>query len=231
MSPQRRSGRQLKREVLELLGSRGLGQALDALCQMPARQVINPLLSLLLSTDLKIKWASVTAIGAVVAKLAGLDMEAARVIMRRLMWQLNDESGGIGWGCPETMGEIMACHVGLAREYAEVLVSYVREDGNFLEYEPLQQGAVWGIARVAETYSRLVADSIPHLLPFLNGSGASLRGLTAWALGLLGADEACSRVEGLLGDSSEVEFYWGRKLKVVPVMDLAKGALSRLKKA
>ena len=30
------------------------------------------------------------------------------------MWTLNDESGGIGWGSPEVMGEILAAHKGLA---------------------------------------------------------------------------------------------------------------------
>jgi hypothetical protein len=45
--------------------------------------------------------------GEVMAHLADKDMESARVIMRRLMWSLNDESGGIGWGAPEAMGEIV----------------------------------------------------------------------------------------------------------------------------
>ncbi|NQU13513.1 MAG: HEAT repeat domain-containing protein [Desulfobacteraceae bacterium] len=231
MSPQRMSSRQRKRKVLELLGSGDLDRALDSLCQMPARQIINPLLSFLVTTDPKIKWASVTAIGVVVANLADHDREDARVVMRRLMWQLNDESGGIGWGCPEAMGEIIACHAGLAGEFAEVLVSYVREDGNFLEYEPLQRGAVWGIGRVAQVDSHLVDDSIPHLLPFLKSPDAALRGLTAWALGLLGAQEAYLGIEGLLGDPSAVEIYRDRKLGVLPVMNLATEALARLKNA
>ena len=126
---------------------------------MPARRVVNPLFSFLLSTDTKMKWAAITAMGAVIANLADKDMESARVIMRRLMWQLNDESGGIGWGCPETMGEVVACHEGLAQEYAPVLVSYVKEDGNFLEYEPLQEGAVWGIARAAQKRRHILFDA------------------------------------------------------------------------
>ena len=48
--------------------------------------------------------------GAVVANLAEKDMESARVVMRRLMWSLNDESGDIGWSRPEAMGEIIASH-------------------------------------------------------------------------------------------------------------------------
>jgi len=103
--------------------------------------------------------------GAVVANLAEQDMESARVIMRRLMWSLNDESGGIGWGAPEAMGEIIASHDGLAKEYVSVLISYVWKEGNFLEYEPLQRGAVWGVGRVAQVRPELAQDAGPHLLP------------------------------------------------------------------
>ena len=70
--------------------------------------------------------------GAVVEKLAWEDMEGARVIMRRLMWSLNEESGGIGWGAPEAMAEIMARHLELAREYSHMLISYMDYEGNFL---------------------------------------------------------------------------------------------------
>ncbi len=230
MSPQRQSGRQLKKEVLKLLGSGELHRTLAALCEMPARQVINPLLSFLLSTDPGVKWTAVTAIGAVVGKLADRDMEAARVIMRRLMWQLNDGSGGIGWGCPEAMGEIMACHAPLAGEYADVLVSYVKKDGNFLEYEPLQQGAIWGVGRVAQVNPHLVVDAVPHLLPFVNSTHAALRGLTVWVLGLLHAKEAWPLIKGLLDDTSKVTIYRDRGLCTLSVRDLSRQALSRPEK-
>jgi len=96
--------------------------------------VINPLFSFLYNNDEQVRWRTVTAFGAVVAKLADEDMEAARIIMRRLMWNLNDESGGIGWGSPEAMGETLARHEGLAKEYARILLSYARQDGNYLEH-------------------------------------------------------------------------------------------------
>lgn len=223
------AGQALKREVFDLLNSRCLNDAITILCQMPARRVVNPLFSFLLSTDPKMKWAAITAMGAVIANLADKDMESARVIMRRLMWQLNDESGGIGWGCPETMGEVVACHEGLAQEYAPVLVSYVKEDGNFLEYEPLQEGAVWGIARAAQKRRHLLFDAYPHLLPFLPCTNAVLRGLAAWALGELGASKSCSQIEQLANDTVRICIYRDRELKTYKVKDLAEEALTRIK--
>jgi HEAT repeat protein len=228
MPARRLRTRDLKERLLGLLNSEDRDQAQEALCQMPPRQVINPLFSFLLSTDPRIKWATVTAMGAVVKNLAALDMESGRVIMRRLMWQLNDESGGIGWGCPEAMAEVMACHEGLAREYAHVLVSYVMEGGNFLEYDPLQQGAVWGIGRLAQVRPHLVRHTTPHLLPFLEAPNPALRGLAAWALGLLGASGARAKIEDLLGDGARIEIYRDEELGSLQIADLAREALLRI---
>ena len=145
------------------------------------------------------------------------------------MWSLNDESGGIGWDAPEAMSEIIASHEGLAKEYTNVLISYVREDGNFLEYEPLQRGAVWGIGRVAQARPDLVQDAIPHLLPYLESRDATVRGVAAWTVGLLGAEAARPQLEALLGDKADVPLYIGGRLMVRCVGELANDALAGIR--
>jgi hypothetical protein len=110
------AGRKLKKKILEFLGSDDFENSLQKICQLPARQAVNPLFSFFYNTNEWIRWRAVTAMGALVFSLAEQDMESARVVMRRLMWNLNDESGGIGWGSPEAMGEIMARHSRLAEE-------------------------------------------------------------------------------------------------------------------
>ena len=95
MDPKKIRGRQLKRTVLKLLQQDDIQQSESELIRLPARQTVNPLFSFLCSGDEKIKWHAVTAMGAVVSNLAITDLESARVIMRRFMWHLNDESGGI----------------------------------------------------------------------------------------------------------------------------------------
>jgi hypothetical protein len=224
------SGRALKRKALDLLDQDDFDQALDELCRLPGRRVINPLFSFLCHDDQKIKWRAVTAMGVIVANLAEKDMESARVIMRRLMWMLNDESGGIGWGAPEAMAEIMACHKGLAKEYVHILVSYMMEDANFLEHEILQRGVVWGVGRLAQTRPRLLQskNAIQCLQPYLDSKDATVRGLAAWALGLLGANTSRAKIKGLLGDNAAVEIYLNRKLIVRHVNDLAEETLEEL---
>ncbi len=78
-------------------------------------------------------------------------MEKARIVLRRIMWNLNDESGGIGWGSPEAMGEILGQSPELAREFNSILFSYLDPDGNYLEHEMLQRGVLWGIGTYLES--------------------------------------------------------------------------------
>ena len=222
------SGRALKDRVFGLLKSTDVDRALEELSGLSGRQVVNPLFSFLYSRDPNVKWAAVTAMGAIVTKLADEDMEAARVVMRRLMWNLNDESGGIGWGSPEAMGEILACHEGLAQEYAHILISYARENGNYLEHDMLQRGLLWGIGRLSQVRPRLVQGAVPYLIPYLESNDATMRGLAAWVMGLMGVKEVRSRLKILERDENHVQIYLDHKLIGRRVMDLAREALRRL---
>lgn len=222
-------GRGRKAKVFELLRSSDLNLGLDELCQLPAPKIITPIFSFLCNNDQEIKWRAVTAMGAVVANLAEKDIESACMVMRRLMWSLNEESGSIGWGAPEAMGEIMACHEGLAKEYTHILISYTREDENFLEFELLQRGVIWGLGRLAQVRPHLLKNAVHYLYPYLESGDAMVRGLAAWTMGLLGAREASLQVEALLGDNAEVQLYLNRKLIVCRVKDLAEEALAAIK--
>lgn len=163
--------------MLELLSREDFEKGLNEILQIPARQVINPLFSFLYNSNESVKQKAVTAMGAVVSSLAENDIESARVIMRRLMWNLNDESGGIGWGSPEAMGEIMAQSKQMAEEYHSILISYIREDGNYIEHEILQRGVLWGLARLADVRPDLVRDAAPFLHPYMESDDPILREL------------------------------------------------------
>ncbi len=218
-----------RRRLLELLQAREFDAAAAELRRLPGRGFVNPLRSALCS-DEEAKWPAVTLMGLLTAELAERNLESARVVMRTLAWNLTEESGGIAWGTPESMAEIMACHETLADEYAAILVSYMREDGNFLEHEPLQQGVVWGVGRVAQVRPVLLRahDAGRYLNPYLESSDATVRGRAAWALGLLGASEARTKLEALLGDREEVRIYLDRELVRSSVGDLASQALNRI---
>jgi HEAT repeat protein len=218
-------GHQLKKKVLGLLRSADFDSGLRQLRMLPARQVVNPLLSFFCSDDPLVRWRAVTAVGAIVEDLAAKDREAARVILRRLMWSLNEESGGIGWGAAEAMGEIMARDGILAKEFASILISYIDRQGNFVEYEPLQRGVVWGLARLAQVRPDLIQAAIPHLGLYLQSADAEIRGLAARAVGLLGSEDLRAQLLDLLLDPSPLSLYEDGNLLDTSVKQIAKQAL------
>jgi hypothetical protein len=219
--------RQLKSQVSALLEADDLPAALTALSQWPPRRVVNPLIGLLYHGEARVRWHAVAALGQVVARLADEELEAARVVMRRLMWSLNDESGGIGWGAPEAMAEIMAHHGRLACEYACILVSYLNPDGNFLEHEGLQQGVLWGLGRLAQVHPDLAADAAPLVRPYLFSPNHTLRGLAAWAAGFLVAAALQGPLQGLRNDPARITLFDQGRLGEPSIGELATLAATR----
>lgn len=174
--------RAIKKTVLEILRLADYDLMQAEIDGIAAKQVVSPLFSFFNHREELVRWRSVSAMGRVVAGMAGRHIEDSRVVMRRLMWSLNDESGGIGWGAPEAMGDIMARHEKLAQEFHRILISYIRPDGNFIEYALLQRGVLWGVGRLAQIRPFLMEDAYELLLPYTDVDDATCRGTAVWAM-------------------------------------------------
>ncbi len=196
-------------------------RGLDIISHMPGRQAVSPLFSFFYNRDELVRWRSITVMGSVVSEMAESDVEKARVVMRRMIWNLNDESGGIGWGSPEAMGETMARSPLMADEYHHILLSYIMPEGNFIEHEALQQGVLWGIARLAHTRPELVKNAVNLLYPYLNSCDPMLRGLAAWTAGLYDCPETNKNVAKLTGNQTKLTVYTGEKMEKVTIGALA----------
>ncbi len=207
--------RKIKKQVLQVLQG-DLETARQQLKQYDEHGLVNPLFSALYRSEETLRWHAVTLFGEVLARLADKDMEAARIVMRRYIWSLNDESGGIGWGAPEAMAEGIFHHDRLSDEYIHMLISYLcpdgpleHQDGNFLELPALQRGLLWGIGRVAEKRAEILLEKnvVPNLLSYLSSGDGTVRAFATRALGLLGATESKDALSKLLSDSCVVRFY------------------------
>lgn len=217
--------RNIKKKLLYLLEQDDIKKALAEIENFPLKTCIGPLFSFFLHKDEHIRWRAVAAMGVVVSQLASSDMEAARVVMRRLMWSLNDESGGIGWGSPEAMGEIMARNQALAQEYSNILVSYISPGGNYLEYEMLQRGALWGFGRLAHTRPELLFKCESLLIPYMSASDPYLKGFSAWAAGPLDTSVVQDFLQKLLEDHSKIKIFLDLRLVERKVSQLADESL------
>jgi hypothetical protein len=125
------------------------------------------------------------------------------------------------------MGEILTCSDPLAEEYANILLSYTREDGNYLEHEMLQRGLLWGIGRLAQVKPHLIRDSAQYLIPYLESKDANVRGLAAWISGLMDMEEAGPCLKKLREDRSEIQIYIDHKILKFRIKDLAEKALEK----
>jgi hypothetical protein len=219
-----------RESIITCLYSEPLDAVLAEVLQWPPRRAISPLIACLFHGDEKVRWHAVSALGAITATLAETSPEAARTVVRRLMWSLNGDSGGIGWGAPEALAEIMAIHGGFAEEFGHMLVAYMRPDGCYLELPALQRGLMWGLGRLVETRPYVLRDwgvSV-YLPPYLDSGDPEVRGLCARALGLLKVNEAKERLDALKEDPAEFHLYNQGVLKPVTVGSLAGAALKQI---
>ncbi|MFW5908043.1 MAG: DVU0298 family protein [Desulfosalsimonas sp.] len=222
------STRALKKDVHRLLSDSDRQRVLETVFSHRPRRIINALIARFYDEDALIRWRAIAAAGVVVSGLAREDRESARVVMRRFMWMLNDESGGIGWGAPEAMGETTVLSPAMAEEYGEILCSFVYPDRNFLEHPGLQRGLLWGLGRLAQARPQRVQEALPHILSFTESGDAVHRGHAAWAAGNIKDPGALENLEHLFSDHGEIDFFENWYIRRVRVAELARHAAAKI---
>lgn len=203
-------GRKVKQQVGEILETAPRNNALKRLAEIPDKQLVGHLFSYFYHIDERIKFRSVTAMGELVLRISGDAMEKARVVLRRIMWNLNDESGGIGWGSPEAMGEILSKSPELAMEYKSILFSYLDHRGNHIEHEVLQRGVLWGIGTYLEAAPEDLTETTKHQISaHLHSPDPVKRGYAMRAL-ISGQSFSCGIVpEHISQDTTAIDIYTG----------------------
>ena len=229
------SRRQLKKTVILILQKSSLAEIFQELDPYRDYRLLNPLFSSLCHPVERVRWHAVCSFGWLVPALAEKDLEAGRIVMRRFLWSLNDESGGIGWGVPEAMAEIM-CHSSVLRqEYLHMLISYMQEDGealfqdgNYLELPLLQRGLLWGIGRLCQDHRQemIQRQIIPEVSAYLESSDLHVIGLAIWCLGLLGFESGLEKIRCFQNCDEELHLFLNNKIQKISVAELTRNALS-----
>lgn len=232
---QSKSRRKLKTNFLQLLATRNLQEIWATLPSYPSRKLLNPLFSALCHSNELVRWHGISCFGRLVPEIGREKFEDARVIMRRFLWSLNDESGGIGWGAPEAMSEIMANDDRIRQEYLHMLISYMRgdgeeewQDGNYLELPMLQRGLLWGISRLCTKYpEEMKMKGVEEdLRPYLHSEDEQVRGLALFALGQLGVKGSTigkSLLSQFETSNSSLRIYSDGVFDNIPVKQIVSG--------
>jgi HEAT repeat protein len=131
--------------------------------------------SLLFDEDDLVRWRAVEAIGRVAAVRAVRDLEPVRELIRRTLWLMNDESGGLLWHGPQLIAAVLANVTPLCEEFVGILES-------FLEEEPFRAGTRWALWRLAAVRPSAVAAAAPGLAASFTDADPAVRGHAALAL-------------------------------------------------
>jgi|GEM_PF-293299 len=166
------------------------------------RMAVRTLSSLLFDGDRLVCWRAAEALGRVAALECERDPEKIRRLLRRLFWQLNDESGNLGWYAPQAIAEILANAPSFLAEHARVLVSFLPE-------EPFEIGVRWGLARIAAMDKKVFEDTVAGelLLRSLSEPDKDLLGFTLYALKALEVKVDPADIAPFKTDPHELEIY------------------------
>ncbi len=223
------SRRKLKKYIITLL-EQNWHQEKELLLQFPLKSLLNPLFIALCHPVERVRWSAVEAFAIVVPRLADKQLEEARIVMRRFLWSLNDESGGIGWGAPEAMAAIMCESEVLRNEYLHMLISYMEDDGpelfqdgNFLELPMLQRGLLWGIGQLCFRFTTLMQGKNieKDLLFYLDSPDREVAGRALWALSGLKARLSIERLQPFLGSKQVLTLFSHSEMVEYPVAEIA----------
>ncbi len=143
----------------------------------------NKLMRILLSisydkTDI-LAWRAIETIGILTSKISSRDPEFGRNLVRKLLWSIRDEAGGIGWSSPEILGEIVRNDIERYPEIPGILWSFMDEDF-------LRKGIIWATGRIGEVSPGAMNFAIPYLKELLEDQDPEIRFYSAWALCKMG---------------------------------------------
>ncbi len=231
------SRRQVKNDILALLRGNNWLDISKKLHQYHVKDVIPALFSALCQTEELCKWHAVSGFGQIVPQISIKDREAGRVIMRRFLWSLNDESGGIGWGAPESIAEIMAADENIFSEYIHMLFSYMEDDGpelfqngNFLELPALQQGVLWGVGRLLQVRNSemLEREADMYIRHYLKSTDQIVAGLAVWCLGMCQKRELITDLLPFRANNTIFNLYQNHSLHQISVAEITRDSIRQL---
>ena len=142
------------------------------------KNVYRQLMSRIYVNDGLIFWRAVEALGVLAHTIELDDQKYALELVRRYFWMLNDESGGTAWNASEAIGSLVAHSPNTCGHFNWML-------SGLLEDESLSDGALWGLAQLAQNAPHLIDPLEERIRPFLESEEPLARGLAALIYALM----------------------------------------------
>jgi len=201
---------------------------LPEITAMAARsgRVLSYLVALTYDPDPSIAWRSIEAFGIVAAAVADRDAEFVRGHLRRLLWLLSDESGGIGWRAPELIGEVLHHRPEQFAEFIPLLVALLDLEAE--DAARFRAGTLWAIGRVASVETlhatSLLLAAAAEIESCLADADPQVRGLAALCLIRLNRASVLAGARDLPEDPGVVSLYHAGQITTVTVGEIVRAA-------
>lgn len=165
------------------------------------RHAVRAVFSALFEADDLLRWRAIEGLGLLAGQESERDLERVREWLRRLLWNMNDESGGLMWHGAEAIGEILMNVEQLIPEFVVILHSFHRE-------EPFEAGTYIALARIATLAPKRVKEFVPFLCQGLEDADPRIRAHAARILALVGEQAQHHPAWGpVLADDTPLTIY------------------------
>jgi hypothetical protein len=118
---------------------------------LQSRKVFSVLVRLAYDKTTLIGWRSIRATGHVASLYVKNNYAFLRDAIRKLLWSLSDESGGIGWSAPEILGEIVSVDPGKMADVIPLIADIFAIDERVF-----RPGVLYAMKRISETQPEMV---------------------------------------------------------------------------
>ena len=199
---------------------------LDEIAELASahRCIFGTLVSLTFDSEALAAWRAVEALGVACARVADHDPQFAREQLRRLLWLITEESGGICWRAPEAMAEIVSQRLDLFGDYVPI-VAHLPVETAEEDLEHFRPGMLWAVGRLGVSARAAAPDVIGSVEASLTRPDPPSRAMAAWCLGRFGETELLARRRELLADAAPVEVYEAGQLRHTTVASITAAAL------
>ncbi len=191
---------------------------------LQSRKILSVLIRLAYEKETLVGWRAIKAIGKVASVFVNSNYDFLRETIRKLLWSLSDESGGIGWAAPEILGEIVSADPEKMADIIPLITEVY-----YIEEKVFRPGVLYALKRIAEVnpeavvpFQQVVLDGLTEQEPLARVYALDLVGLLDARM--LPENRKCVRdaLMNLLNDRSEVWIYKNDGFHGIVVGDYAK---------
>jgi hypothetical protein len=158
--------------------------------------------SFLYESDENTRWPAIEVIAIVLQEWwQEGSRDKVKEYVRRLLWQLNEESGSMGWSAPEVIAEAILKVPELSDPYGKIMVT------SALEGTPLLNSSLWAIGRLGKSVIEAVQLCQERFMAAFDSDNPETLGLAARAAGETGFTPALVLLEKMKNRREPVGIY------------------------